>query len=313
MPIQMYRRPIVVFLFLQKIFLLHVLFFYNWSQYVMEVGHMDEFNKEPNNNESNNKKINPLISKISKGMKAVTDKDGFYVILFICICIVTTTAVWVSKNNFDKTNNLDNIEYLDFAEGYFDDIEYLEENQGKDVSLIEIEETNTTKGTEDKGAVTPEEQKIKVASASDTSTGEEKIVSVMNQPTLGSIGMDYADNSLVYSRTLEQWTTHNAIDIKANEGTVVKAVLDGIVTQVAKDTELGIVITIDHGNGFVTKYGCLSTDEMVKIGQEVKKGDAISGIGKATGIELSDGPHLHFEVIKDGKNVNPKDYLPKFK
>lgn len=278
---------------------------------------MDEFNKEPNNNEGNNKNKNPIISKISKGMKVITDKDGFYVILFICICIVTTTAVWVSKTNYDKANTPDNIEYLDFAEGYFEDIEDLEEDQSKDVSLIEIDEDSVTQETKDNGAETSEEQKTKVTSTTDvaaTSTkGEEPAVTVMAQPTLGSISMDYAEDNLIYSKTLEQWTTHNGIDIKATEGTVVKAALDGTITQIEKESELGITITINHGNGLKTKYGCLSTDEMVEVGQEVKKGDAISGIGKSAGIELLEGPHLHFEVIKDGKNVNPKNYLPKFK
>lgn len=271
---------------------------------------MDEFNKEPNNNESNNK--NPIIRKVSRRTKSITDKDGFYVILFICICIVTTTAVWVSKNNFDKANNLEDMDYLDFAEGYFDDIDDLEEDQSKDVTLIEINEDPKTQDTKDKGAATPEEQKTKVIPASGTSTQEQAVV-VMSQPTLGSLSMDYADSMLMYSKTLEQWTTHNGIDIKTSEGTAVKVVLDGTVTNVEKDTELGIVITIDHGNGLETKYGCLSTDEMVKVGQKVKKGDAISGVGKASGIELADGPHLHFEVVKDGKHVDPKNYLPKFK
>ncbi|WIV12162.1 M23 family metallopeptidase [Proteiniborus sp. MB09-C3] len=277
---------------------------------------MDEFNKEPDNNKGNNKIKNPIINKVSRRTKSIVDKDGFYVILFICICIVTTTAVWVSKTNFDKANNLQDMDYLKFAEGYYDDIEDLEEDESKDVTLIEIDgetEKETTKDTEDKGAVTPEEQKTKVTSTSGNSIKEEPTSTVMAQPTLGNLLRDYADSTLVYSKTLEQWTTHNGIDIKATEGTVVKAVLDGTVKEIEKDTELGIVVTLDHGNGLETKYGCLSTDEMVKVGQKLKKGDAISGIGKGVGIELSDGPHLHFEVLKDGKNVNPKNYLPKIK
>lgn len=281
---------------------------------------MDEFNKEPENNESNNKIKNPIINKVTRRTKSITDKDGFFVILFICICIVTTTAVWVSKNNFDKANSLQDTDYLKLAEGYYDDIENLEEDQSKDVTLIEIdeipaEETNKdlTQDTEDKGAVTPEEQKTKVTSTQSPSTKEEPAVVAMAQPTVGNLLMDYAESTLVYSKTLDQWTTHYGIDIKANEGTAVKVVLDGTIKSVERDTDYGILITVDHGNGLETRYGCLSTDAMVKVGQEVKKGDAISGIGKGAGLELADGPHLHFEVIKDGKNVNPKNYLPKFK
>ncbi len=281
---------------------------------------MDEFNKGPENNESNNKIKNPIINKVTRRTRSITDKDGFYVILFICICIVTTTAVWVSKNNFDKTNNLQDINNLQLTDGYYDDIEDLEvEEPSKDVTLIEIDETEEksnnelTQGTEEKGAVTPEEQKTKVTSTSTTSTKEEQAVAAMAQPALGNLIRDYADNTLVYSKTLDQWSTHYGIDIKADEGTAVKVVLDGTVKSIERDTDYGIVITVEHGNGLETKYGCVSTDEMVKVGQKLKKGDAISGVGKGVGIELADGPHLHFEVIKDGKNVNPKNYLPKFK
>lgn len=286
---------------------------------------MDEFNKGPENSEGNNKIRNPIINKVTRRTRSITDKDGFYVILFICICIVTTTAVWVSKNNFDKANNLQSLDYLQFAEGYYDDIENLEEEESKDVTLIEIDEKESeetkseetdkelTQDTEDKGAETPEEQKTKVTSAQSNSASEELVVTTMGQPTVGNLSMDYADSTLVYSKTLDQWTTHYGIDIKANEGAAVKVVLDGVIKSIERDTDYGILITVDHGNGLETKYGCLSTDAMVTVGQEVKKGDAISGIGKGAGIELADGPHLHFEVIKDGKNVNPKNYLPKFK
>ncbi|MFA5523156.1 MAG: M23 family metallopeptidase [Tissierellales bacterium] len=279
---------------------------------------MDEFNKGPKKNEGKNKIKNPIINKVTRRTKSITDKDGFYVILFICICIVTTTAVWVSKNNFDKANGIQDTDYLKLAKGYYDDIENLGE-ENKDVTLIEIDGVTTevnkdiSQDTKDKGVAAPEEQKTKDTRSQDTSAKEVVAVATMSQPTLGNLGMDYADSTLVYSKTLDQWTTHYGIDIKAKEGTAVKVVLDGTVKAIEKDTDLGIVITIDHGNGLETKYGCLSTDEMVTLGQKLKKGDAISGIGKGAGIELVEGSHLHFEVIKNGKNVNPKDYLPKFK
>lgn len=283
---------------------------------------MDEFNREPDNNDGNYNNNNKIKDKLKKVVKTVTDKDGFYVILFICVCIVATTAAWVSKTNYDKANSIDDRYGLNLTGSYVDDIEDEEESQN--VALIENNKDLVTKDTEDKGAVTPEEQKTTVtvtreiveATTKDEEeirTEDEETVTTMAQPILGTISMDYAVNTLVYSNTLEQWTTHNGIDIKANEGTAVKAVLDGTVSKIEKDTELGIVITLDHGNGLETKYGCLSTDSMVKVGQKVKKGDAISGVGKPSGIELADGPHLHFEVLKDGVNVDPKDYLPKFK
>nr|WP_252187779.1 M23 family metallopeptidase [Anaeromonas frigoriresistens] len=124
--------------------------------------------------------------------------------------------------------------------------------------------------------------------------------------------MGFAEDKLVYSETLEQWTTHNGLDIQAAEGSAVRAVLSGVVKEVVTTDELGIVVTIDHSDGLQTKYGCLSTDEMVEAGQQIEKGDPIGAVGKSVGYELAQGPHLHFEVLEAGKNIDPKNYLPDF-
>ncbi|WP_242863253.1 M23 family metallopeptidase [Caloranaerobacter ferrireducens] len=247
------------------------------------------------------------------------DKDGFYFILFLCICIVATTAVWVSNNNLNKYKTIENNDDLLLAEEPDSDVEFSLIDEEEDINIPDIEVVEVTndkepKETKDKETKSTEKQKTKAVSSSKVTVKKKakSKVKSMIMPVIGTISMDYAEDKLVYSKTLEQWTTHNGIDIKAREGSVVKAVLDGTVTQIKNDHALGIVITIDHGNGLVTKYGNLSTDEMVTIGQKVKQGDPISGVGKGAGFELAQGPHLHFEVIKNGKNVDPKLYLPKF-
>ena len=63
----------------------------------------------------------------------------------------------------------------------------------------------------------------------------------------------------------------------------------------------------------MSKYANLSTKAMVKVGQSIKKGDPISGIGNPTGLEMNEVPHLHFEVLSNGKNVDPKEYLTEHK
>jgi murein DD-endopeptidase MepM/ murein hydrolase activator NlpD len=68
---------------------------------------------------------------------------------------------------------------------------------------------------------------------------------------------------------------------------------------------------IDHGSGIVTKYSNLSTLDLISIGQNIKKGDVISGVGKTALCEIVEEPHLHFEVLKDGKHIDPKNYLPR--
>ncbi len=128
-------------------------------------------------------------------------------------------------------------------------------------------------------------------------------------PVDGEIMTEYTKDLLVYSDTLESWVGHGGIDIKADEGSAVKAIADGRVKEVYEDKLWGIVIVIDHDNGFQTKYANLQTDKMVEKGLKLAKGDHISKVGKTAKIEMHLDPHLHFEVIKDGKLIDPRSII----
>jgi murein DD-endopeptidase MepM/ murein hydrolase activator NlpD len=102
---------------------------------------------------------------------------------------------------------------------------------------------------------------------------------------------------------------HNAVDIKAPEGTPVYATADGLVRKVKQNYKqgegYGKYIIIDNEGGYSTLYAQLK-DYSAKEGQEVKQGDVIGYVGQ-TG--LSTGPHLHYEIKKDGENVDPEKYF----
>ncbi|NLJ79340.1 MAG: M23 family metallopeptidase [Tissierellia bacterium] len=134
----------------------------------------------------------------------------------------------------------------------------------------------------------------------------------MLSPVDGKIGVDFARDGLIYSETLEQWTTHDGIDIFAREGQEVKAALSGRISEVYEDELWGKVIIMDHGNGLLTKYANLATIDMVKEGARIEKGAVISKVGITAAIEMIMEPHVHFEVIQDGKNMDPKGYIPAF-
>jgi len=98
---------------------------------------------------------------------------------------------------------------------------------------------------------------------------------------------------------------HKGIDFAAKAGADVLAVADGIVTLAVKKSGYGNLVEIDHGNGYITRYGH-NKDFQVNPGQVVKRGDVIAAIG-STG--RSTGPHVHFEVLKNGRHVNPVKFL----
>lgn len=99
---------------------------------------------------------------------------------------------------------------------------------------------------------------------------------------------------------------HNGIDFKADLKSVVYATADGTVSRVGTpDKGLGLMIVINHGNGFETRYAHLSS-ATVRVGQRVKRGQEI-GFSGASG--LCKGPHLYYEIRKDDQPVDPIDYF----
>ncbi len=98
---------------------------------------------------------------------------------------------------------------------------------------------------------------------------------------------------------------HDGIDIAGKEGSEIIAVAAGVVTWAGRRYGYGNLVEINHGNGYVTRYGH-NKEVLVKVGDTVKKGQALSLMG-STG--RSTGPHVHFEVIRNGRVVDPAKYI----
>lgn len=128
-------------------------------------------------------------------------------------------------------------------------------------------------------------------------------------PVSGEIIKDFAMDTLIYSNTLEEWTTHSGIDIRANKTTIVVASEKGTVESIKTDPRYGLTVTIKHANGFKTIYSNLLTTEFASEGENVEKGQTIATVGESSSFEIADEPHLHFEMYKDGVQVNPTIYL----
>ena len=98
---------------------------------------------------------------------------------------------------------------------------------------------------------------------------------------------------------------HKGVDLASNKGNTVKTMANGKVVRAGWASGYGNLVEIDHGNGFKTRYGHLNK-YYVKKGQQVKVGEAIAEVG-STG--RSTGPHLHYEVIYNGVNVDPMAFI----
>lgn len=167
------------------------------------------------------------------------------------------------------------------------------------------ETTKTKKTTNDKSVKTSNIQPNK----------EEKVMEnkdpIFKYPVEGEIILEYAKEKLVFSNTLGEWITHLGIDIKADKTTVVKSSADGKIKSIKDDPRYGLTVVVEHNNGLCSVYSNLLTAEFVKIGEKVTQGQTLGTVGNTASFEILDESHLHFEILKDGNQIDPNLYLQK--
>jgi len=98
---------------------------------------------------------------------------------------------------------------------------------------------------------------------------------------------------------------HAGVDFAAREGADVLSVAAGIVSDVGERFGYGLLVEVNHGNGYVTRYGHNQL-ALVSVGDRVRKAQAVAQVGDSG---RSTGPHVHFEVLLNGRSVNPYEYI----
>lgn len=263
------------------------------------------------------------IKNLFKKSSKLFDREGFYVILFICLCIVAVTAVYISKNNGStarKNAQVQEKTQQQSQQPYTPEPKYVEEEPTNETPVMQQQDKNSV--TSQKSTTTNKTTNStnkNVPSKSVTSS----IALKLEMPVQGEIVKKFDKENLQFSNTMQQWETHEGIDIACELGTEVKAADSGKVVDVLNDDTLisgikpgyGFKVIIDHGNGLRTVYCNLDPEVKVKKGDNVKKGQVIGVVGD-TAVRESvavEGSHLHFIVLKkSGKDyitVNPQDFL----
>lgn len=173
-------------------------------------------------------------------------------------------------------------------------------------SLVDNKKETSSTKTENKT-----NQTTNTSNTNSTKTEEKVKDPEFKMPVTGEIIKEFADNKLVYSSTLDVWSTHNGIDIKADKTTVVKASADGKVASIKNDPRYGLTIIIEHVNGYKTVYANLLSTEFVVEGETVKQGQSIGTVGNTASFEVSDETHLHFELLKNNEQQDPELFIKK--
>lgn len=225
------------------------------------------------------------------------ERQGFYVMLGVCVAVIIGSAIWTRSSqvpvippetlNDDLTANLE---------------------AGSEAEFVQrMSDVNWVTSQPDGSTIAPL-QDAAVMSVPDNSTLDHP---QMEWPLKGDVLRTHSDTVPVFLPTLGVWATHDGIDIAAKVGDPVHVVLSGTISAAYEDPLLGNVIEVQHPGGFTTRYAGLSTLELLKVGDPVKTGQLLAPLGQPIAVESEDPPHLHFEILRDGKWVDPMEYLLK--
>ena len=121
-------------------------------------------------------------------------------------------------------------------------------------------------------------------------------------PVAGTISSPYGYRN---HPVREERKFHTGVDLSVPSGSVVNATADGIVSFAGWTENSGIVVVVEHGRGFSTAYAH-NRKAVARVGQRIARGDVIAMSG-STG--LSTGPHVHYEIWRDGRHTDPAGFL----
>ncbi len=260
-------------------------------------------------------------------------KEGFYLVLLVCLCVVATVAAFTIKKNSvakEQNNTSNELSLNDVQDSNSSEVDSnfnmqnaervenndeLAEANDNEISQEEVtnEVDNDTNDTNE--AIVSENQNNSEQEADvDVSAGTDSNI-VLSLPIDGEVAISREFGKMVrtYSdETRSEDISRRGIDINAAAGTTVKAAAEGKVEEVSSNTTDGTYVVIAHANGLKTKYANLSEDVKVAAGDTVSAGTEIGTVGNSSGIFTSKicGDVLNVQVQDaNGKDVDPSAYF----
>ena len=215
----------------------------------------------------------------------------YYGLLFLMILLGVVTVA----NNISVYNNLTKENYIEYK---------LPTDIQVDANKVNKEEYETAISSISTNVSNIKENKAEITSNNKEETKKEYI-----WPVDGEIIREYAKDTLIYSKTLGMWLIHTGIDIKSELGENVKCIADGKVISIESNNFYGNVVRIEHEDGYVSIYSNLAEENLPKLNQKIKRGETIGKVGDTAYGESEEESHLHFEITKDGTNINPEEFL----
>ena len=210
--------------------------------------------------------------------------------LALCFCVVALTSFLAVKSSLDKIN---------------------------DMGTAASDTQTPVSGNQEASAQTPvvdsQDSSTQDPGKKENTSAEKNAPADYIPPVDGTIQLKYSMDSLVYSKTLDQYMTHPGVDISAALSTEVFAIADGTVSKVYNDDRYGVTIHITHEDGLVSIYSNLAEQGLAETGDEVSQGSIIGRVGDTALFESLEASHLHFGMTKDGNPADPGEFIAAFK
>lgn len=223
--------------------------------------------------------------------KKLLEKDGFYLGLFACICLLAIGGVWFTKNNVDELAS--NNEFVNNTEK--------SSKKDDELHLIKKENNDAVPTTSES------EQNLQQAKQQEKQQVKE------NDSKLGFLGKaitrEYSEKQPSYSETLAVWEIHKGLDVSADKNQAIKSLLSGKVVDVLKDDANGTSVKVQSDNDVVVIYSNLNEKTKVKKDQVVKEGEFLGNVGNTSIVESEDGTHVHIEAFKGKQAIDPMNLI----
>ncbi|MDP4109905.1 MAG: M23 family metallopeptidase [Bacillota bacterium] len=234
------------------------------------------------------------------------EERGFYIILFLCIGAIGISGYVLFFKHGEVKNEPGTEIVQEQAPAGKSENGTVEETPAANDVQIEVPDQETKKIETKKK---PEAKKSADVRVNNPVPSPKEPFYV--RPVPGTVSKTYSENKLLKDVTMNDWRVHKGVDFKAQEGERVSCVADGKVKDIYYDKMLGYCIRVSHEHGIESLYCNLMKNATVKLGDSVKAGDTIGGVGSSMLSESADAAHLHLEMTKDGLCFDPLSLLPK--
>ncbi len=223
----------------------------------------------------------------------------------LVVCFVAMIAI-VGMITFSQYQRKQENQKL--AEAEEEQNQVVKENMQEEKEPSQVTNTDAVQA-EIENPVIEESPNVEIISAPvQTDTLVFSATDTLKWPIEGNVILGYSMDKTVYFSTLDQYKYNPAIIISGEVGSEILAAAEGVVESVEVNAKTGTTIRMSLGSGYEAIYGQLK-EVSLEAGDRVEKGELVGYLSEPTKYYTVEGPNLYFELRKDGKTVNPMEYM----